>query len=144
MNPSHTGNSLTFIGSIFVTCLSHRNSRGFPRWNIGVMEYWNDGLRRRKTKNLLFPILIPTIPLSQQSIIPILQKITLMNNGVLQRPRKLHEMNMLTGMGSSSNIGLHQIQGVMVHIGRGAQVKGKEVGEGNSPGEITRVHENGR
>jgi len=45
------------------------------------MEYWNDEVRR-KTKNLLFPILIPIIPLFQQSIIPILQEITLMDNGV--------------------------------------------------------------
>jgi hypothetical protein len=47
------------------------------------LEDWNDGVRR-KTKNLLFPILIPIIPLLQQSIIPILQKIMLMENGVDQ------------------------------------------------------------
>jgi hypothetical protein len=57
------------------------------------MEYWNDGVRR-KTKNLSFPILIPIIPLFQQSIIPILQKITLIDNGVLQ---KLHPYLPLTG-----------------------------------------------
>jgi hypothetical protein len=52
------------------------------------MEYWNDEVRR-KTKNLLSPILIPIIPLLQQSIIPILQKITLMENGVDQKLRRL-------------------------------------------------------
>jgi hypothetical protein len=37
----------------------------------------------------LFPILIPIIPLLQQSIIPILQKIMLMENGVDQKLRRL-------------------------------------------------------
>jgi len=51
------------------------------------LEDWNDGVRR-KTKNLLFPILIPIIPLLHQSIIPILQKIMLMENGVDQKLRR--------------------------------------------------------
>ncbi len=53
-----------------------------PNWDIGTMEYWNDGVRR---KILLFPILIPIIPLFQQSIIPILQKIRLRDKGVIQK-----------------------------------------------------------
>jgi hypothetical protein len=27
----------------------------YPSWKIGIMEYWNDEERRRKTKNLFFP-----------------------------------------------------------------------------------------
>jgi hypothetical protein len=38
---------------------------------------------------LFFSVLIPIIPLFQQSIIPILQKITLMDNGLLQKLGKL-------------------------------------------------------
>jgi len=54
-------------------------------WDIGTMDSWNDGVGRRKTKNPLFPILIPIIPLFQQSIIPIPQKIALRNNGITPR-----------------------------------------------------------
>ena len=55
--------------------------RASSSWNIGIMEYWNNVLRRRKTRNLLFAILIPIIPPFQQSIIPILQEITPRNKG---------------------------------------------------------------
>jgi hypothetical protein len=60
------------------------------------MEYWDDALRERKTLNLFLPLSIPTIPLFHYSIIPlemampspsmgtpVLQQITLMNNGAL-------------------------------------------------------------
>jgi hypothetical protein len=39
-------------------------------WNTGLMEYWNDGLRRIKGKNPYFQLLIPTIPIIQHSNIP--------------------------------------------------------------------------
>jgi hypothetical protein len=44
-----------------------------PNWSIGVMEYWNDGLKGGKTRILpfLFSVLsIPTIPLFHYSTIP--------------------------------------------------------------------------
>ena len=55
------------------------------------MEYWNDGLSGRKTINLLFPLLIPTIPKLQHSIIPCgwHKPITLRDNGVPLKFRKL-------------------------------------------------------
>jgi len=62
--------------------------RDFTPTGTSQLEYWNDGIRK-KIKNLLFPILIPIIPLFQQPIIPILQKITLMDNGVPLKLRKL-------------------------------------------------------
>jgi len=68
---------------------------GFAPAGTPQLEYWNDGVRR-KTKNLLFPILIPIIPLFQQSIIPILQKITLGDNGIPQKIRKLQIPILLT------------------------------------------------
>jgi len=55
------------------------------------MEYWNDVLRRRTTRNLLFAILTPVILQFQQSIIPNLREITLMDNGVLQKGGKFWE-----------------------------------------------------
>ncbi len=103
MNPSQTGSFLTFVGSIFVSYLSRRNSGPSPDWKTGIMEYWNDGIRR-KTINLLFSILIPIIPLFQQSIIPILQKITLMENGVDQKLRRLPPSHRLAIVPNSGKI----------------------------------------
>ena len=38
------------------------------RWNMGLMEYWNDRLTGRKTINLFFSLLIRTIPLFHHSM----------------------------------------------------------------------------
>jgi hypothetical protein len=63
-----------------------------PNLKTGIMENWNDGVRR-KTKNLSFSILIPITPLFQQSIIPISQKIPLRDKGVPRKITKLEKHN---------------------------------------------------
>jgi hypothetical protein len=57
-------------------------------WNIGIMEYWNDGLRREKKIGQCLSIFLPSTPLFHYSITPcgwppLLQQISLKNNGIL-------------------------------------------------------------
>jgi hypothetical protein len=57
-------------------------------WNIGIMEYWNDGLGGGEKQEInafrfLYPVLhFSTIPLWMA---PLLQQILLMDNGVLDK-----------------------------------------------------------
>jgi hypothetical protein len=67
----------------------------YSNWDIGIMEYWNDGVMRGNTKNPLFPLLIATIPRLQHSIFPRgwHKRIVLRDNGIPQKLRELQVAN---------------------------------------------------
>jgi len=73
-------------------------------WSIGVMEYWDDGLRGEKnnrSKPFDFSTQYSTFPLFYHSMwmAPLLRQITLTDNAVLQKLRKLRSALTLTSAG---------------------------------------------
>jgi hypothetical protein len=81
--------------------------RGLP-WNIGVMEYWNDGLRGEKNNRGMpfdFYTQYSTFPLFHHSMwmAPVLPQILLMDNRVPPKVRELRMMYLLTLKGFHSS-----------------------------------------
>jgi hypothetical protein len=78
-----------FYWQVFCNLLIKEDFRNLP-WSIGVMEYWNDGLRGEKN-NRSMPFDSSTqyssFPLFHHSMwmAPLLQQIALMDNGVLDK-----------------------------------------------------------
>jgi hypothetical protein len=67
--------------------------RGLP-WSIGVMEYWNDGLRRRRTIDYPNPDGMMEywkggIVASKAHDLGLVRQVTLTDNAVLQKLREL-------------------------------------------------------
>jgi hypothetical protein len=57
---------LVFIVDVrALSCYINKNLGLRPNWNIGIMEYWNDGSRGRKTINMTFSAFV-----AHYSIIP--------------------------------------------------------------------------
>ena len=54
----------------------------YPNWDMGIMEYWNDGVTGGNPRNPSFPILMPTIPKIHHSNS---LKIALRDNGFPKR-----------------------------------------------------------
>jgi len=96
--PPSTGKSVEFrdfYWEYLCKLLIIEGLRNLP-WNIGVMEYWNDGLRGEKNNRSMpfdFSTQYSTFPLFHRSmwIAPLLQQITLMENGVLDKIEKTPE-----------------------------------------------------
>jgi len=65
-----------FIGSTPPNVLIIEEVGDFP-WSIGIMEYWNDGLRERNNRSA------PSNFSIHLSNTPLLQQIALMDKGVL-------------------------------------------------------------
>jgi hypothetical protein len=63
-----------------------RTLRFCPSWNIGIMEYWNNGLRAMRTRVLFFPI----IPSFHHSLT--LLQIRLRYNGAARKAESLRKI----------------------------------------------------
>gem|GEM_PF-3977106 len=94
------------IGDLVLRKVKERNERTWwvrPSCDIGIREYWFYSPLFQHSITPFFLLLIPTIPILQHSIIPCgwHKPIILRDNGILQKPRKLPRVVILTPSGSS-------------------------------------------